>query len=124
MKSNHIVTAALIFALAGCSTQANDKISSGGCTIDAKKICQEIANKPVVDSMTGLELDPRERAETQPRTDREHTTFQIPNGPLMSVDCQINTEHNSVVYAHVNKGPQLSDNDWQYIKSAGYCEER
>ena len=122
MKNSHIVTAALIFALAGCSTQANDKISSGGCTIDAKRICQEIANKPVIDPSTGLELDPRERAETQPRTSTEHMMWTIPNGPSMSVDCQINTEHNSVVYAHVNKGPQLSDNDWQYIKSAGYCE--
>jgi hypothetical protein len=113
----------------GCSSQQASQ-SSGGtqvasagaaqkCELDAKKICQEMRNQEV--SVAGQMQGSRETEENQPRTMSETITYQIPNGSLLEIECQINTTHRSVVYARTLQGPALTPTDVAFIQQAGYC---
>jgi hypothetical protein len=114
----------------GCSQQQSAGQSSGGtqvastgtgdkCELDAKRICQEMRNQQV--SVAGQEEGSRETESDQPRTMSETITYQIPNGSLLEIECQINTTHRSVVYAHALQGAALTPTDIAFIKQAGYC---
>jgi hypothetical protein len=47
--------------------------------------------------------------------------LQIPNGSMLEVQCEINTTHDSVVYAHLEPGAPLTASDEAFIQNAGYC---
>ena len=123
-----------VFLLAftfGCSSQQSAGQSSGGsaqvasagasgkCELDAKRICQEMRNQQV--TIDGRAEDSREMEGNQPRTMSETITYQIPNGSLLEIECQINTTHRSVVYAHTLHGAALTPTDVAQIQQAGYC---
>lgn len=126
-----ILAIAGVSLLTSCSAQnsssgsqtasAQSAAGGAGCEIDAKKVCQQIADQPVVDAATGLTLDPREREQSGFRTISEHMTFSIPNGSVVEVDCQINAAHGSVVYAHTLPGPALTETDVQFLRSNSLC---
>jgi hypothetical protein len=129
------VGAAMVTVIAGCSpqqstSQASNQAPSGGgpvvsagsnCEVDVKRVCQELRNKPVVDSETGLTYDTTEVEQNAPRTVEEFTSLQIPNGALVQVECEMNTLHHSVVYAHLMPSPPLTATDVAYLESSGYC---
>lgn len=116
---------------AGCaSQQSSSQASSSGsgqvasadkCEVDAKRVCQEMKDRPVVDSETGQLQDSTEREQNASATDTRITSLQIPNGSMLEVQCEINTRHNSVVYAHLMPSPPLTPTDIAFIRNAGYC---
>ena len=91
------------------------------CALDVKRVCQEMRNRPVIDSATGQEQDRTEREQNGARTDIRFVSYQIPNGSLVEVQCDINNEHNTVVYAHLMPGLPLTATDIAFIRQNGYC---
>ena len=120
------VLVAACFGLAACSAQqqnpqAQNSANSQGaaCNIDVKRICQQIADKPV--DASGMMLPPREREDQSSPTEWEYVSVDIPNGASIQVNCELNVKHNSVVYAGVTKRPPLKESDVDYLRSHGYC---
>lgn len=122
-----LLTISACSANSGSATQAGSAASTGnaaGCEVDAKKVCQQFSDKPqVIDSMTGLVLEGHALEESGRRTVSMSRTYQIPNGPVIEVDCDVNVQHNSVVYAHTTHLPPLSGSDIQYLRSNSLCAE-
>ncbi|HXN86210.1 MAG TPA: hypothetical protein VN867_09065 [Candidatus Binataceae bacterium] len=125
-----IVTIVMALSFSACSTQPAVSSSSGAnaqvaskqnCELDVKKVCQELRNKPVIDSATGLTEDTTEVEQNGPRTVSEFTTVAVPNGSVIQVQCEMNTTHHSVVYAHQMPGPPLTPTDIAFVQNAGYC---
>jgi hypothetical protein len=127
-----IVTAIVALSLAACSTQPAVGSASGTaqvaaanpdqkCALDVKRVCQELRNKPVIDSRTGLTEDATEVEQNSSRTAMKFTTLAVPNGSVIQVQCEMNTEHHTVVYAHQMPGPPLTPTDIAFVQNAGYC---
>jgi hypothetical protein len=113
--------------LAGCSVAQSGSASTAAvsktaasCDLDADKVCEQIARKPV--QTNGMELGEREREESGPRTSWEQTGITTPGGTRVGFSCGINNEHSAVVSAHALKGPPLTDADVIYLRSAGLCK--
>ena len=130
-----IVGAIILIAGAGvfsaCGTQSDSTASSpsgsssagaSGCEINAEPICEQIAKQPVVESNTGLTVDPREREGNSARTSWVQTSTQTPGGTTIAIKCGINAEHSSVVTAQALKGAPLTDADVMYLRSQGLCK--
>lgn len=131
-----IVGAIILLAGAGvfsaCGTQSDSTANSApsgsssagasGCEINAEPICEQIAKQPVVESNTGLTVDPREREGNSARTSWVHTSTQTPGGTTIAINCGINSEHSSVVSAQALKGAPLTDADVMYLRSQGLCK--
>jgi hypothetical protein len=132
VSSVWIVIAVTALSLSACSSQPAIGASPGAaqgasanagqkCEIDAKRVCQEMKDRPVVDSQTGELHDRTEREQNQARTASETFWYQIPNGSMIEVACEINTEHSSVVYAHLLPGARLTPTDVAALQNSGYC---
>jgi hypothetical protein len=133
VKSSSAIAGALLLAtLSACASQPVSSPSAPGteiasapagqkCEIDAKRICQEIRNKPVTSAETGMEEDATSREQNSDRTASEFVSFPVPNGSVVEVSCEINAAHSTVVYAHLLPGPPLTPTDVAYFQSAGYC---
>src|ERR1022692_4040925 len=91
-----IVTATAALSLSACSSQPSVGSASGTaqvasansqekCEVDARRVCQELRNKPVINSATGLSEDATEREQNFQRTASEFEELQIPNGSLLEV---------------------------------------
>lgn len=113
--------------LTGCGAAQNGSASTpatsktaASCDLDADKVCEEIARKPV--ETNGMELGEREREESGARTSWEQTSITTPGGTHIGFSCGINSEHSAVVSAHALKGPPLTDADVIYLRSAGLCK--
>ena len=130
-----IVRAIILLAGAGvfsaCGTQSDSTANSSsgsssagasGCEINAEPICEQIAKQPVVESNTGLTVDPREREGNSARTSWVHTSMQTPGGTSVAINCGINSEHSSVVSAQALKGAPLTDADAMYLRAQGLCK--
>jgi hypothetical protein len=131
-----IVCAIILLAGAGifsaCGTQHDSSANSApsgsssagasGCEINAEPICEQIAKQPVVESNTGLTVDPREREGNSARTSWVQTSTQTPGGTTIAINCGINAEHSSVVSAQALKGASLTDADVMYLRAQGLCK--
>lgn len=129
VKLSAIAAVVILLLLSACSSQPAGGASSSSaqvasasqkCEVDVKRVCQSMRNGPVVSS-NGLTEDATEMEQNQPRTAREFTSYQVPNGSLLQVSCEINTAHRSVVYAHLMPGPPLTATDIAFLENAGYC---
>jgi hypothetical protein len=130
IKSSAAIAGLIVLAtLSGCASQhgsgsgSNDAVSASSpkCEVDAKRVCQEMRQAPVVDSATGQTQDQTERQQNSNRTDTRIFSFQVPNGSMIQVQCEINNQHNTVVYAHAMSGPPLTPTDISALESSGYC---
>jgi hypothetical protein len=137
VKMSAIAAGAFVLTLVfGCASQPSGSPSSGGaqassassgassgqkCEIDVKRVCQEGRDKPVIDSQTGQMQDSTEREQNASGTDTRIFPLQIPNGSMVEVQCEINTRHKSVVYAHLMPSPPLTPTDVAYLQNIGYC---
>ena len=103
------------------ATQVASASAGGKCQVDVKRVCEELRNKPVTDSQTGLSYDSTEVEQNNTRTAEEFTSLQVPNGSMIQVECEINPRHHSVVYAHLMPSPPLTATDVAYLQQIGYC---
>ena len=133
VKLSAIAAGAILSTLfSACATQPSGGSSPSGaqaasaqsgqkCEVDVKKVCQQIRNAPSVDAMTGLTQDSTGIEQSQPRTTRQFVSYQVPNGSMIEVSCEMNAAHHSVVYAHLMPSPTLTPTDVAYLENAGYC---
>ncbi|HEY6395183.1 MAG TPA: hypothetical protein VIX12_07165, partial [Candidatus Binataceae bacterium] len=89
--------------------------------VDAARICEQAKDKPVISSETGKTEDARMREQNSFRTAAETVHFQTPGGTTIEVECRINAEHSSVVYAIWLPGAKLTDPDIVYLRGKGLC---
>jgi hypothetical protein len=131
-KMPAIVAGVTMLLFSACSSQQTATSSSSGtqvasastgqkCDVDVKRVCQEMKDRPVIDPQTGQTQDSTEREQNATATDTRITSLQIPNGSMVEVQCEINTRHRSVVYAHLMPSPPLTLIDVAYLQNAGYC---
>jgi hypothetical protein len=118
----------MLAAVSACSSQPVDIASVAGaqgntdkCDVDVKRVCQEMRNRPVRSTLDGTTEDQAGREQNFQHTATLFVQYQIPNGSNVGVECEINTQHNSVVYAHLMPGSALTPTDIAFIKEHGYC---
>jgi len=121
-----VVVIGLAVGLSACSIQPKVdspmKTASGeSCRVNAVAVCQSIADKPVVMTDSGLTMDSRNASLETARTNSLNVPIQVPNGSMLEFHCEINTRHQSVIYAGLDEGPALTDHDVEYLRSAGLC---
>lgn len=112
---------AALLALSACSSQGAATVAakSGGCQVDATKICQQVRDKPI--SMAGYQTDNPMVEQNTPATMTVGVPINGPDGSVIAeVNCFINTRHRSVVYARGTKAPE-TERDVDYARSAGIC---
>jgi len=142
LKSNHIVTAALIFALAGCSTQnaqkdsatassdsverANDLTDVGfGCRVDLKSACSEWISRPVV-PLTNGDMPPSRIGQSTGPSPSFFLPVAGPNSKLLAtIDCKFRRvgETVKVTDASLLSGPPISKEEIEYVRSQGLCAD-
>ena len=132
VKLSVVIAGAIVLLFSACASQPAGSPPSSGtqvasaasgqkCEVDVKKVCQQMRTAPSVDSLTGLTLDSTELEQNQPRTTNQFMSYQIPNGSMIGVSCEMNAAHHTVVYAHLMPGPPLTPTDVNYLENAGYC---
>jgi hypothetical protein len=128
MKAVTVLSLAAL-VMAACSTQGggHDLVKSPSgqtCKLDVAAICSAARNAPVVDAATGITMDTQMRQNNSAATTYETMPFQIPNGSLVEIRCGIRASDSSVVYASLERGPQFTDHDVDFMKQSGYCSEQ
>lgn len=120
---------ALPVALNACASQGPTTAAaySGGCQVDALKICQQVRDKPIeLGPITGYVLGST-RPESPMLEQNVPVTMTVgvpikgPDGSTIAeVSCFINTRHRSVVYARVTRTPQ-TEREIDYARNVGIC---
>lgn len=130
MNRNSIVSWALIAALsisiAGCgSTAANTAppaataADTGGCQIDAAKICQ--ATGPKADTGSAMTMPPAVSYGPAPGTLPQTVQFDIPAGPSLQVMCYYDPQHGGVSHADLANAPPMTPATVKYLRDQHFC---
>ena len=115
--------------VAGCGSQNGSSGGDGsvvlnGCRVDPARICNSLRGKPVDESNTGLEADPRMVEQNSARTANIFVPVKRLNGDeIFEVECGMNTLNQSVSWAHIKTGPPVTDDDAKFLRASDYCTE-
>ena len=116
-------------ALAACGSQnassgCDGSVVLNGCRVDPTRICNSLRGKPVDESNTGLQADPRMVEQNSARTANIFVPVKRLNGDeIFEVECGMNTLNQSVSWAHVKTGPPVTDDDAKFLRARDYCSE-
>jgi hypothetical protein len=121
------VALALIFAAApgGC-TPAGSQTSAAaldqiGCQFEAKKVCAQAMAHPV-NFASGITTGNQSYfQQNAPATVWEQVPVKAPGGSEVDVQCQINTQDKTLVYAYASPSGTVSDHDREWLKNVGWC---
>lgn len=117
----------LIFAaaLGGCappgsqtSTAALDAI---GCQFEAKKVCEQALLHPINFSSGISTRNQSYFQQNAPATAWVQVPVKAPGGSEVDVQCQVNTQNRTVVYAYAAPSGTVSDSDREWLKNVGWC---
>lgn len=93
----------------------------GGCKIDAAKVCAGFRGQSV--NMSGMTADRRMVEQNSNVTAQVFLPIKDPDGnELVEVECGINYQKESVVYAYVKAGPKMTEDHLKYLRAQGLCE--
>ena len=114
--------------VAGCGSQnassSDGSVVLNGCRVDPARICNSLRGKPVDESNTGLEADPRMVEQNSARTANIFVPVKRLNGDeIFEVECGMNTLNQSVSWAHVKTGPPVTDDDAKFLRARDFCSE-
>ena len=115
--------------VAGCGSQNGSSGGDGsvvlnGCRVDPARICNSLRGKPVDESNTGLEADPRMVEQNSARTANIFVPVKRLNGDeIFEVECGMNTLNQSVSWAHIKTGPPVTDDDAKFLRARDFCTE-
>ena len=121
------VALSLIFAaaLGGCTpagsqtgTAALDQI---GCQFESKKVCEQALLHPINFSSGITTSNQSYFQQNAPATVWEQVPVKAPGGSEVDVQCQVNTQNQTVVYAYASPSGTISDRDRQWLKNVGWC---
>ena len=112
--------------LNACSTSGGSQtnaaaLSDIGCQFESKKVCEQALAKPVNYSSgitTGSQSYFQQNA---PATVWEQVPIKAPGGSEVDVQCQVNTQNKTVVYAYAAPSGTVSESDRSWFKQSGWC---
>jgi|SRR5271156_5684725 hypothetical protein len=123
-----------IVLVASCSSQESALRSAQqfGCKISpehaqelVEDACGQLASgaAPVEMNSTGLTADDRMQEQNSARTETVSGWIKMPNGEVAAEgECEINTEHRKVIYAHITRGPTTQE-EADYLRGLGACDQ-
>jgi hypothetical protein len=114
--------------IAGCGSQnassGDGSVVLNGCRVDPARICNTLRGKPVDESNTGLQADPRMVEQNSARTANIVVPVNRLNGDeIFEVECGMNTLNQSVSFAHIKTGPPVTDDDAKFLRARDFCSE-
>ncbi|HYL57509.1 MAG TPA: hypothetical protein VEU51_01460 [Candidatus Acidoferrales bacterium] len=120
-----LVVPILALMVASCGSSGGGAAAGptdvGGCKIDAAKICAGARGQPV--NMSGMTADRRMVEQNSEHTAQVFLPIKDPDGnELVEVECGINYQKDSVVYASVKAGPKMTEDHLKYLRAQGICE--
>ena len=121
-----LVFSAMLALLNACSTAGGSQTNAAalndiGCQFESKKVCEQALSKPVNYSSgitTGNESYFQQNA---PATVWEQVPIKAPGGSEVDVQCQVNTQNKTVVYAYAAPSGTVSESDRNWFKQSGWC---
>ena len=94
----------------------------GGCKIDAARLCAD-ARGQSVNMTNGLTGDRRMVEQNSEHTAQVSIPINDPDGnELVEIQCGINYQKESVIYASVKAGPKMTEDHLKYLRAQGFCE--
>jgi len=112
-------------AVGGCtpagsqtSTAAIDAI---GCQFDAKKVCEQAFAHPVNFSSGITTSNQSYFQQNTPATVWGQVPLKAPGGSEVDVQCQVDTQNRTVVYAYAAPSATVSDRDREWLENVGWC---
>ena len=115
--------------IAACGSQnassgGDASVVLNGCRVDPARICNTLRGKPVDESNTGLQADPRMVEQNSARTANIFVPVKRLNGDeIFEVECGMNTLNQSVSFAHIKTGPPVTDDDAKFLRARDFCTE-
>ena len=122
------LSAILAAALGGGCTPAGSQSSTAalaaiGCQFDAKEVCEHALARPVNFS-TGITTSNQSYfQQNTPATAWEQVPIKAPGGSEVDVQCQVNTQNRTVIYAYAAPSGTVSDSDREWLKNVGWCHD-
>jgi hypothetical protein len=117
----------LIFAAAvgGCTPAGSQTTTAAfdaiGCQFEAKKVCAQSLTHPVNFSSGITTRNQSYFQQNAPATVWEQVPVKAPGGSEVDVQCEINTQDRTVVYAYPAPSGTVSDSDREWLKNVGWC---
>ena len=100
------------------STAALDAI---GCQFEAKKVCEQALLHPINFSSGITTGNQSYFQQNAPATLWVQVPIKTPGGSEVDVQCQVNTQNRTVVYAYAAPSGTVSDSDGEWLKNVGWC---
>jgi hypothetical protein len=128
--NKHLRLVIAIALLSSCSGQesAIRAAAQFGCKVTPER-AQQLTEAVCIGAATGpIELNGRRTdaamvEQNQPRTMSVSVPIEMPNGDVAAeVVCEVNTQHRTVTYAHVTRGPTTKE-EADYLRSQGACAD-
>jgi hypothetical protein len=121
-----LVTSAILPLLSACTTTAGSQTNTAaldqiGCQFESKKVCEQAMAKPVNYS-SGITTGSQSYFQQNgPATVWQQVPIKAPGGSEVDVQCQVNTQDKTVVYAYAAPSGTVSDSDRNWFKQSGWC---
>ncbi|HVN63821.1 MAG TPA: hypothetical protein VMT58_04245 [Candidatus Binataceae bacterium] len=120
------IAAAAMLVVPGCATNDSHRaalVSAGNdsCEVDVNLICSQVKGRPIQMAATGLMADARMVEQNSIATAPIHTNLRLRSGTILQVECEINYPKQTVVYAHLLPGPNLTKSDIDELRLRELC---
>jgi hypothetical protein len=125
-RSGQVALFLIIAAASGGCTPAGSQTSTAaldaiGCQFDAKEVCEHALAHPVNFSSGITTSNQSYFQQNAPATAWEQVPIKAPGGSEVDVQCQVNTQNRTVVYAYAAPSGTVSDSDREWLKNVGWC---
>lgn len=119
-------TAAMLGLLNGCSTSGGSQTNSAalndiGCQFESKKVCEQALTKPVNYSSGITTSNQSYFQQNAPATVWSQVPIKAPGGSEVDVQCQVDTQNKTVIYAYAAPSGTVSEADRNWFKQTGWC---
>jgi len=121
-----IAAAAMLGLLSACSTSGGSQtntaaLSDIGCQFESKKVCEQALAKPVNYSSGITTGNQSYFQQNAPATVWQQVPIKAPGGSEVDVQCQVDTQNKTVVYAYAAPSGTVSESDRNWFKQSGWC---
>jgi type IV pilus biogenesis protein CpaD/CtpE len=121
-----LVAGAMVASLNACATTGGSQTNTValqdiGCQFESKKVCEQALAKPVNYSSGITTGNQSYFQQNAPATVWEQVPIKAPGGSEVDVQCQVNTQDKTVVYAYAAPSGTVSESDRNWFKQSGWC---
>jgi len=99
-----------------------ESTGQGACTMDIKKLCEAYFGRS--DFLVNGTAYNAQRLQQNGRAHENvdlHLRF-ADGSPMTAIECQIETQHQAITYAHFVSGSAFDDRAQAYAKAQGFCD--